>query len=123
MDWEYVDNEKILELHEVRDFDKLDRLIESMEAGGWTGRPILAIDFGAFGLQAATGSHRIAAARETGYNVPCFIVPEKKINEDFVREWGFANDDDDRLRVLKDFGFKEAAELMAEEVKHNEEEE
>ncbi len=50
----------ILPLHEVRDDNKLAKLVDSMQ-DGWVGLPVLALDSGDH-LQALTGSHRIAAA-------------------------------------------------------------
>ena len=107
---------KIVELHEVRDADKYDSLVSAMASDGWIGRSILAMDMGDY-IQAITGSHRIAAAREAAISVPVLIIEDADINETFAAEWGFAADDDDRLRVLNDFGLTDAASLMAAENK------
>lgn len=54
--------------HEVRDAEKLQSLIASMESNGWQGAPLVAI-----GDELITGSHRYAAWREvfdTDYGLP-----------------------------------------------------
>jgi hypothetical protein len=61
--------------HEVTDQDKYLALVESMRANGWVGAPIVVITgrdhgWGAGDPTAITGSHRIAAAIETGTDIP-----------------------------------------------------
>lgn len=50
--------------HEVRDYDHLKTLMESMEANGWVGAPLVIWD----GEYLITGSHRYAAAMELGWS-------------------------------------------------------
>lgn len=52
---------------------KLESLIASMLAGGWTGRPILAV-----GDTAWTGPHRIAAAARTHVRVPVVRIDPQR---------------------------------------------
>ena len=66
-EWNWIDYDdtpaaSIEPLHGVRDKTKLNNIIESMKKDGWIGRPIL-IAMGCNGLQALTGSHRLAAAK------------------------------------------------------------
>lgn len=58
--------------HEIRDETKLADLIESMQANGWLGAPIVVID----GHIAITGSHRLAAAEFVGLDVPTVDLDE-----------------------------------------------
>jgi len=53
---------------------KLDALVSSMGAGGWSGRPILVV-----GSQAWTGPHRIAAAAKTNVDVPVVRIAEERV--------------------------------------------
>ena len=50
--------------HEVRDYDHVKKLMESMEANGWVGAPL--VIWG--GEYLITGSHRYAAAMELGWS-------------------------------------------------------
>lgn len=60
--------------HEVREAEKLAVLVASMQATGWTGRPLLVIALDGY-HQALTGSHRLAAAEAAGLvTVPCIVV-------------------------------------------------
>ncbi|AGC43271.1 hypothetical protein MYSTI_01940 [Myxococcus stipitatus DSM 14675] len=62
---------EIFPRHEVRDAARLERIATSMAVDGWVGRPLLAI-----GDQGVTGSHRLAAARRLGVEVPVVVVDE-----------------------------------------------
>ena len=62
--------------HEVRDFAKLKKIKESMDSDGWQGRPVLVYEAGDNLAQSITGSHRIAAAKELGIDVPVKYVDE-----------------------------------------------
>jgi len=71
---EYVSPRKVVLLHPVREPEKFNRLVASMRAEGWTGRPALALDMGDH-LQALTGSHRIAAAIEADLEtIPVYVI-------------------------------------------------
>jgi hypothetical protein len=103
--------------HEVRDTEKLDSLVASMKKNGWQGRPILAFDVGN-GLEALTGTHRLAAAKQAGIE----NVPVLKISDDignYADEYGRSikdiSDEEDVLEYLKNFGDKDAFELMRAE--------
>ena len=72
---EMLDPNNIVPLHDAHDADKLTKLIDSMTTNGWSGAPIVVIPGRDYGWgpgnpQAITGSHRIAAARETGIDIP-----------------------------------------------------
>ena len=108
--------------HEVKNQDKYARLVEDMRAGGWQGRPILAYMSGG-SMQALTGSHRIAAAREAGLAVVPVVLIE---DSDFPDAAAFtrldeAEDNYDRLRALEKAlkvnpALQEAYDLMLREV-------
>jgi len=49
--------------HEVRDLEHMRRLMESLEANGWVGAPLVVWE----GEYLLTGSHRYAAAKELGW--------------------------------------------------------
>lgn len=56
--------------HFPEDDDKLAQLTESMRRDGWIGAEVVVIDRDDADPWAITGSHRIAAAREAGVDVP-----------------------------------------------------
>ncbi|MEM3486073.1 MAG: ParB N-terminal domain-containing protein, partial [Candidatus Methanomethyliaceae archaeon] len=62
---------RILPLHGVRNEYKFQYLTEAMRKHGWQGRPVLALRWGNL-TQAITGSHRIAAAKKAGVNIPVY---------------------------------------------------
>jgi hypothetical protein len=109
-----IQAKRITPPHEVRDNKKLDSLVASMKKNGWQGRPILAFDVGN-GLEALTGTHRLAAAKQAGIE----DVPVLKISDDignYADEYGRSikdiSDEEDVLEYLKNFGDKDAFELM-----------
>jgi hypothetical protein len=109
-----IQAKRITPPHEVRDTEKLDSLVASMKKNGWQGRPILAFDVGN-GLEALTGTHRLAAAKQAGIE----DVPVLKISDDignYADEYGRSikdiSDEEDVLEYLKNFGDKDAFELM-----------
>lgn len=59
--------------HDASNDAKLEQLVESMRRDGWVGAPVVVVDREDADPLAVTGSHRIAAAREAGIDVP--IVP------------------------------------------------
>jgi len=81
---------RIQPLHEVRDPVKFEQLVQAMRTQGWVGRPLIVARQGD-GWQAWTGSHRLAAARESGLEtVPVVVVPEEiivKLQEDNHPSW------------------------------------
>ena len=114
-------------LHGVHDDAKRDRLASGMGAHGWTGRPILAYDDGN-GLHALTGSHREAAAKQAGVEIPVYVIDITAhvwdddeacvlCGEDC---WTIAaveaRDDDDRLAAIERSGDTTAIDLMRAEV-------
>ena len=102
----------IIPLHEVRDEEKLNNLIESMKENGWTGRPIVVLDIG--DIQALTGSHRYAAAKIAGIEeIPCAIVNHGDMFDYY--NLSDLNDPDNIRRILEEYD-EEAAELFSEEV-------
>lgn len=65
----------MLALHEVRDANKLQELVESIDANGWQGSPLVV--WGEEFL--LTGSHRYAACKELGmsdYEIPTIEIEE-----------------------------------------------
>lgn len=73
----------ILPPHEVEDEEKLAMLIDSMSKNGWVGNPIAA--YNSFcGIQALTGSHRIAAAKELDIDIPVYITEEYHDEYDYL---------------------------------------
>ena len=116
---ETVNPRQIIELHEVRDYDKLQGLVNSMQTEGWTGRPLLTFFNGKVDY-AWTGSHRITAARIVDVDVPVL-----RIDEELVDDWLIDNDKSiedllegdfyKRLSVLEEIGDLDAIELMHQE--------
>jgi len=111
---ELAEVKRITPPHEVRDTEKLESLVASMKKNGWQGRPILAFDVGN-GLEALTGTHRLAAAKQAGIK----DVPVLKISDDignYADEYGRSirdiSDEEDVLEYLKNFGDKDAFKLM-----------
>ena len=128
MDWTEhevdVDTERIAPLHEVRDGEKLARLVANMERIGWQGRPLLVVDNGGGDYVALTGSHRHAAALEAGLGmVPVVVVSQcdrltlepvlggVDVCLDGVRLY----EDGERVAALRAVGNEVALALMAEE--------
>ena len=117
--------------HEVKDKAKFAKMVEDLEENGWQGRPVLAEKYGE-DFQAWTGSHRIAAAKKAGVDVPVVLIDGKKISRFQKSEggegdellWdsdGKSRDDDDRVHLLKRVD-KRAAKLMQVEIEANEKE-
>ncbi len=122
-DVELFDPNNIEPPHEVRDDKKLDSLVHRMEEEGWVGRPILMYDTGQAN-QALTGSHRIAAARKAGIEIPILKVDEDVLNYedengDTISEIVY-RDADEIAEFLKKAGDNDASELM--ELEHEEQE-
>jgi hypothetical protein len=116
--------------HAVTDEAKLARLIESMRANGWQGRPLLAYDDGN-GLHYLTGSHRLIAAQRAMLDeIPVLVID---VRNHLLDETGCsicgpgdlsdlpcvrmadACDDDDRRAALKEMGDVDAVALMEQE--------
>lgn len=70
------DAHRIQPLHDVEDEAKLESLIESMRVNGWQGAPVVVVEREDSDPLAATGSHRVAAAREVGIEVPTINAAE-----------------------------------------------
>ena len=68
-----IEAERINPKHEITDPDKLARLIADMDANGWEGRPLL-VAYDGDGYYAMSGTHRLAAARETDTLVPVLLM-------------------------------------------------
>jgi hypothetical protein len=117
-------------MHEATDPRKLARLVKSMSKSGWTGRPVLAMPL-ADGIQALTGSHRLAAAREaqldtvpvyvldtsahvTGGDGRCVLCEETCAVELLGDMYG---DDYDRMGLIMQIGDEDAIRLMDTEIK------
>lgn len=117
-----VDPHGIEPPHGVRDVAKKDKLVRSMEKNGWVGRPILVFDAGR-GNEALTGSHRIAAAKQSGIEIPIYKIDENIGN--YADENGNTIfdasyfEEENIVKFLKEFGDKGAAKLMEQEIKAN----
>lgn len=112
---------KINPFNAVEDVEKLNSLAASMQKNGWQGRPILAYDIGN-GLEALTGSHRIAAAKKAGIeDIPVLKVSDEIANytDDYGRSIRDVSDEDDIVEFLNGFGDKDAFNLMRIEQKYN----
>ena len=114
-------------VHGVTDQNKFNALVTSMKESGWVGRPVLVEEHGD-GYQAWTGSHRIAAAKKAGVMVPVVVMDSNAIQQylaDNDAEPGSlfdygasqaALDDDEKLRLLEEFGDERAIALLREEL-------
>lgn len=107
--------------HSARDKVKLSALIDEMKSGGWQGRPVLAIQSDNGAAQAITGSHRIAAAKKSGVEIPVQYVDRSKIdqwfkNNNYSSSDFFALDDFYKQQLFQDIGDSRAARLMGEDV-------
>lgn len=70
-----IDPDRVQTWNDVDDHGKYASLVESMSSHGWQGAPVVVIPgvdhgWGEGDPHAVTGSHRIAAAREAGIDVP-----------------------------------------------------
>lgn len=110
-----IDLELIKPLHNVRNKPHFDALVTDMKENGWRGRPLLVIEREDDYL-AWTGSHRIAAAIEVGFEtVPCYVLPESELLEKgFDAERGHV-EDYERLAILRKVGDETAMNLMWQE--------
>lgn len=118
---------RILPLHGVRNEYKFQYLTEAMRKHGWQGRPVLALRWGNL-TQAITGSHRIAAAKKAGVNIPVYVLDVSahvKAADGrcvvcgetcWVDEAVEAYDDYERLEAVKRSGDEYAICLMEQEV-------
>lgn len=115
-----IDPHDIRPLHSIDRPVALEELVESMQANGWVGRPLLVIERTDGTFQAWTGTHRIQAARDIGLStVPCYVVREWKLIEVGADAlWGHSLDFQ-RLKLLRKTGDKKAIELMATETWSN----
>lgn len=104
--------------HKVRDRALLASLIESMRANGWQGRPLLGIKVSDGEAQLFTGSHRYAAAREAGIEVPVHLIDDAvygaalEDGDDLLK----IADDDQILPILEAHGATDAAALLRAEI-------
>jgi hypothetical protein len=108
-------------VHPPRDRAKLQRLTDDMKARGWVGRPLLAWEDDSGGKWLLTGSHRYAAAKAAGIEMPVVYLADGSM--DAIAE---ATDQsssqiigagDDRVEQwLRDAGDERAADLMQAEM-------
>src|SRR5258706_2727338 len=92
-----------------------------MKENGWQGRPILAIDLGN-GIEALTGSHRIAAAQEADLDkIPVkFIEPgvlDYEDNDGYTFRDRQTMGDEELAAFLREAGDRKSSSLMDEEVR------
>lgn len=110
---EQIAPESILPPHEVMDTNKFNDLTADMLEKGWTGRPILAIQYERR-YAALTGSHRIAAAVEALYEIPVYVITQAEIAEAGIENLRFSNEQD-RAIFFEELGDDEASAIYAEE--------
>lgn len=79
---------RIAALHSVTDPRKASRLAESMQADGWHGEPLLVVKYGD-GYQAWTGTHRLAAAKSAGVDVPVYVLSLTEEQEEALAASGW----------------------------------
>ena len=113
-----VSNKSLIPPHEIRDYEKLKTLTASMKANGWQHRPILVYNVGR-GNEALTGSHRIAAAKAAGIEVPIYKIDPSVGN--YADQAGKSIVDISReeigsqIKWLKKFGDQDAVKILKEE--------
>lgn len=114
----------LVERHEVTQPGKVDRIVASLLANGWQGRPLLATADN----YALTGTHRIAALRqlmEEYYEfdeaqrdkIDELTVPVVVIESDVPHH--DCQDDDELLAALIELGEADAAEVLRAEIEAN----
>ena len=108
---------EVLPPHEVRDVANKAAILSSMAEHGWRGRPVLVAE-GPNGTQAITGSHRVAAAKELGLDVPVFRIDQDSL-ELFLEEKDmnldeFIQDRDSIAQWLPEIDQQAASIFMAE---------
>ena len=115
---EMLPAKNIRPLNRVEDKKKFEALVKGMARDGWTGRPVLVWKNGKKN-QALTGSHRIAAARKVGIDVPVVFVSNDAAKwEDpngMFTTFQDAIDDQRQSSFLDKAGDAKAANLMAQE--------
>jgi hypothetical protein len=121
---ETLDPRRIVEIHSVQDKNKFERITKSMSAEGWKGDPLLVWEDGSGGVWALNGSHRIAAARKAGIDVPVkYVDPTAMENGLAAKNMSFdelIGSGDDRVAdFFKEAGDKASAELLEREVSRN----
>lgn len=111
---EQLEVQKIVPVNDVVDKEKYQQLLESMERGGWQGRPLVVVDRGDH-YQALTGSHRLAAAVAASLEyVPAVVLDIEYICEDYdLTIDDIINDPDMFGSILYEYD-REAAELLWE---------
>ncbi len=120
---DYLNSRALEPPHGVRDTDKLSAIEQSMADHGWIGRPIPVYDSGN-GLFALTGSHRLAAAKRTGVDVPIVYVDDVKFNRaagKFDKSYSeiLRESDDDLLQFFESARDSRIISLLRDEVKNN----
>ncbi len=94
-----VDPRQVWPPHEVRNYKKLGDIACSMKVNGWQGLPLLGIYTGRGGIEAVTGSHRVAAARAVKLEaIPVYVICEPA---PWVYDLLEACDDFERLDAIK----------------------
>ena len=100
--------------------EKVNKIVENIEANGWQGPPILVISNND-ATYALTGSHRIAATIKIGEEIPAVVIEDNEDTAALIE----ANNDDERLAIAKelldeDKISKDAYDLMKYEVEKEE---
>ena len=122
IDGKMVNPEKIIPVNTASEIGKVALLSASMREG-WKGSPILVYEREPNVFKAITGSHRIAAARACGIDIPVYIVSGLEMyednNGDTIEDM---RDDEEVLRFLRGYGEAEGVEIMEIEVENNKKE-
>ena len=115
MSREQINPWEIKTLHDVTNEGLLENLISDMIENGWHGRPLLVIET-EDNYFAWTGTHRVHAAREAGFeSIPCYVLDEsvlKKHGFDAVHDHVL---DYERVKILRKVGDETALSLMVDE--------
>jgi len=121
--------------HGVHRNAQVNALVAHMKKHGWCGRPILAERLPSGGIQAWTGTHRIAAAKRAGITrIPCVLVDATRLALVVPRSGGRGGRpgtgpylfslparwyDEDRADFMEKIGDVASAALLRQEVKFN----
>lgn len=70
---EYLSPEEITPMNGITNSEMYEYLTDDIRRNGYSGRPVVVYET-PYGYQALTGSHRVAAAREAGIEIPAVVI-------------------------------------------------
>lgn len=70
---EYLSPEEITTMNGITNSEMCEYLTDDIRRNGYSGRPVVVYET-PYGYQALTGSHRVAAAREAGIEIPAVVI-------------------------------------------------